>query len=124
MVGEQHGHLLPTFMIFKNRNLNYPIKGLGVDVLRVNYRSSPKGWINSYLFDEYFKCTREFVNHHVDGETKCVVYINNCSAHKLTDSVRCELQKKNVDLLFLPACATNLIQPLDSSQIGLFKRSE
>lgn len=56
------------------------------------------------------------------GETKCVVYSYNCNAHKLTDTLRCDVQKKNIDLRFFPGCAAHLIRPLDSFVIALLEK--
>lgn len=36
----------PPFVIFRNKESNYPIRGVPDDVLGVSYRTGPKGWMS------------------------------------------------------------------------------
>lgn len=42
-----------AMMIFKNKDRNYPIRGLEDNVPGVCYRTQPKGWMDGRLFAEY-----------------------------------------------------------------------
>ena len=41
-------------LIFTNKNSTYSICRLNDSILKVCYRSSPKGWMNQSLFFQYF----------------------------------------------------------------------
>lgn len=43
---------IEPFMIFMNKDGNYPIRGVPDDVTGVSYRSGPKAWMDSRVFPE------------------------------------------------------------------------
>ena len=43
------------FLIFKNGDCNYPIAGVPDNVQGAYYRSVPRGWMDRFLLNEYFK---------------------------------------------------------------------
>ncbi len=47
-----------TLFLFQNPNSKYPILCAPDDVNGISYKSSPKGWMNSNLFADYFRNTR------------------------------------------------------------------
>lgn len=43
--GGKGAHIEPTFMGFKNKNRNYPMKGIPDDLVVVSYRTGTKRWM-------------------------------------------------------------------------------
>ena len=52
--GGPEGKIEKPSVIFQNPRSNYPITGIPDNIPGITYRSSPKGWISSQLFHEYF----------------------------------------------------------------------
>lgn len=48
-----------TFMIFKNRDCNYPIRGVPDYITGVSYRTGPKRWIDRLVIVEWLRDRRE-----------------------------------------------------------------
>lgn len=113
------GHMGVPMIIFKNAFRSYPIRGLCDDIPGVTYRSTPKGFMDSALFFNWLNERRIF-NPLPNGRTR-VLYVDNCSAHKLTEDVKAALQRSRTELRFFPACATDLVQPADSFIIQRIK---
>eukprot|EP00171_Calliarthron_tuberculosum_P010691 IDg10691t1 len=55
-----------------------------------------------------------------DGRIR-ILYVDNCSAHKMTPQVIGALEKSRTELKFFPECATDLVQPADSFVIQAIK---
>lgn len=106
-------------MIFKNPSRSYPIRGLPDDIPGVSYRSGPKGFMDSALFAEWLNESRIF-KPLPDGRTR-VLYVDNCSAHRITADVEAALTRSRTVLRFFPPCATDLVQPADSFVIQRIK---
>lgn len=101
----------PPFMIFQNKDRNYPTHGVNDDVPSVSYRTGPKDWISRRTMLE---CTLE--NRALpclpDGRRRILV-MNNFSSHGLNDELRLALEKINMEILFIPANAIHLLHPAD-----------
>lgn len=55
-----------------------------------------------------------------NGRTR-ILYVDNCTAHKVTEEVREPVFKSRTELRFFPECATDLVQPADSFVIQALK---
>ena len=107
LTGGRNSTIQPPFMTFKNDNSSYPIRGVPDDVPGVSYRTEPKGWMDSRMFGEWLSENRA-VSIELHGR-KRVLYIDNCSGHSLTDDVKAALRRKNIEVRFFPANATDLV---------------
>jgi DDE superfamily endonuclease len=84
---------------------------------------NPTAWMNTTVmelwFDEVFD---EFSEHGISRLEQRVLYMDNMSAHTDPDFTQHAIDQ-NVDIRMLPPNCTPLLQPLDHSINGLFKRS-
>lgn len=48
----------PPFLVFKNRDRIYPIRGIADNVPRFSYRTGPKGWIYTSVFQQWLSKPR------------------------------------------------------------------
>lgn len=106
-------------IIFKNASRSYPIRGVQDDTPGITYRSSPKGWMDSALFADWLNSARIFQP--LPNNRTRVMYVDNCSAHKLTPVTQAAIQRSRTELRFFPACATDMVQPADSFVIQRIK---
>lgn len=106
-------------IIFKNSNRSYPIRGLPDETPGITYRSSHKGWMDSALFADWLNSPRIFKP--LSNNRTRVIWVDNCSAHKLTPETKAALNRSRTELRFFPACATDLVQPADSFVIQRIK---
>lgn len=81
----------------------------GVKKFPVDYHSNSNAWMTALIFKEWLLKWDSRLNR------KIVLLIDNCTAH----NVNCEL--KNINLVFLPANTTSLIQPCDQGIIRTLK---
>lgn len=107
------------FMIFKNLDRSYPIRGLPDDVPGVSYRSGPKGWIDNTVMQQWAQEPRALEK--LPQGRRRVLFMDNCSGHKLTDALLEKLEKVNTEIRFFPPNATDLLQPADSFVIQKIK---
>lgn len=110
--GGENARLQPMFMVFKNAIRSYPIRNLEDNAPGVTYRSRPKGWQVSDLFEEWLGKPRNFKP--LESERKRILFVDNCHAHKMTLSVHKALEKSRSQIRFFSECATDLVQPADS----------
>ena len=73
----------------------------GVKNLPTDYYSNSNAWMTSALFEEYLRAWDAKLGR------KVALLIDNCTARPK------HLTSKNIELVFLPANTTSLIQPLD-----------
>jgi hypothetical protein len=106
-------------LIFTNGNSTYPIQRLDDNIPGVSYRTGPKGWMDQALFSEFFLEPRAF-QPYLHGCTK-VVWVDNCSSHRITPRLTTILTEKQTILKFLPPCCTHLCQPTDTFIISKIK---
>jgi hypothetical protein len=81
--------------------------------------SGPKGWMDQALFPEFFLEPRAFQSD-LHRRTK-VVWVDNCSSHRITPRLTTMLTEKQTILKFLPPCCTHLCQPIDTFIISKIK---
>lgn len=117
--GGPNAGLEPSFIIFKNVSRSYPIRGVDDNVPGITYRSSPKAWMDACLFREWLDEPRIF-KPLSSGRTR-LLYVDNCSAHKVSPEVLQALARSRTKLRFFPECATDLVQPADSFVIQAIK---
>jgi hypothetical protein len=108
-------------LIFTNGNSTYPIRGLDDNIPGVSYRTGPKSWMDQALFPEFFLEPRAF-QLDLHGRTK-VVWVDNCSSHRITPRLTTVLTEKQTILKFLPPCYTHLCQPADTFIISKIKNA-
>jgi hypothetical protein len=81
----------------------------GVRSFPVGYYSNANAWITSVIFNDWL------VKWDLESKQNIVLLVDNCTAH--TNS----LLLKNIEVIFLPANNTALIQPCDQGIIRTFK---
>lgn len=80
-----------------------------VKSLPVPYDANGSAWMTSALFNSWLlKWDKKL-------KRKIVLLVDNCTAHKITVAL------KNINVVFLPANTTSLIQPCDQGIIRTFK---
>lgn len=57
----------PSFMVFNNKDRNYPILGVPDDVNGVLYRTGPKGWMDSHVLPLLLTEKLSFLNYLMVG---------------------------------------------------------
>lgn len=107
------------FMIFKNKDSNYPIRGVEDDIPGVCYRTGPKGWIDRRVMLLWTKEKRALPA--LPNGQRRVLFLDNCAGHALTDDLKGSLVDINTEVRFFPANATDLLQPADSFVIQKIK---
>lgn len=85
----------------------------GTKRMPVKYVANSKAWMSREIFTEWLKAFNEDVKR--QGRHICLL-LDNCSAHHIEG-----LQLSNIELQYLPANCTSLIQPLDKGIINSFK---
>ena len=117
--GGPQGKIEKPLVIFQNPSSKYPIAGIPDNIQGITYRSSPKGWMSSQLFHEYF--SNEQVIAPLDGGRARKLWIDSCRVHNNTPELLEPLQSCQTDIRrFHPNC-TSLVQPLDQMLIRSFK---
>ena len=81
------------FMIFKNKDSNYPIRGVSDDVPGVSYRTGPKGWITKRVMQEWVMDDRAMPR--LPNNRRRVLFMDNCSSHNVTPELQAALDSKN-----------------------------
>ena len=99
-------------IIFTNENMSYHIWGLIYNVHEVTYRYSPKGWMDKYIFPEYFLDPRAYQSN--PHELQKIIWLDNCSGNTMTPELEANLTSKNIKLYYLPPYSTHLCQPADT----------
>lgn len=100
------------FILFQNKQRNYPFRGVPDDVSGLRYRTGQKGWIDGSVMQHIFSephAIRELHN-----GRNWVLFMDNWSAHNLSDELRNIIEKTNTEIHFLPPNSTHLLQPCDS----------
>lgn len=117
--GGRHARIEHPFMIFQNKDRNYPIRGVPDDVPGVSYRTGPKGWMDSRVFPQWLAESRAIQRDTHNRQR--ILFLDNCSGHVATGAQTDGLRKINYAMRFLPKNATDLCQPVDSFVIQKVK---
>ncbi|XP_065639898.1 uncharacterized protein LOC136072595 [Hydra vulgaris] len=106
-----NGSWIPPLIIFKGVRWNDNLKADCLPNCMV--KLSPKGWINSDLFLEWFKFFMDFI----PSERPVILFMDSHASHINMDVIL--LAKENEIYLFtFPAHTSHLLQPLD---VGIYK---
>lgn len=119
LTGGRDGRVANPFMIFKNQDRSYPIRGVADDVPGVSYRTGPKGWIDKQVMVQWLREKRHISA--LPNDSNRVIFMDNCPGHAITDELRQALLEIRTELRFFPANATHLLQPADSFVIQKIK---
>ncbi len=127
--GSASGVLLPPYVVYKAENLwaNWLAggpKGPPCCPERccrqgTRYNRSKSGWFDSVTFRDWFKLS--FLPHAKALPGKKVLIGDNLSSH-FSDEVLKLCEENDIAFICLPANSTHLLQPLDVSFFGPFKR--
>ena len=111
LCGGCNAKLINTFTVLKNRDRNYRIINSSDNISDVSYRTQPLGWMDSIAFNAWLEepCA---INMDVMNRTRHL-FVDNCSGHKLTETVRSALKAVDTEVLFIPPNTTHLCKPLD-----------
>lgn len=81
--------------------------------LTTQYVSSKKGWMTSFLFEDWIEKLNARM---VKNNRKIIMFVDNAPSHKISKNF------SNVHLEFLPPNLTSVIQPMDQGIISQIKR--
>lgn len=109
------------FMVFMNKDRNYPIRGTPDNVPGVAYRTGPKGWMDTTVMPQWL-CERRVIKELPNGRQR-ILYVDNCSGHNYTPELRDAAEKIRTTFRYFPPNSTHLIQPCDSFIIQKIKRA-
>lgn len=108
------------FIVFRNKDRNYPIRGVPDTVDGVAYRTGPKGWIDTTVMPQWLSEIR--VIRALPQGRKRILFLDNCSGHTSTPALTEACSRINTEIRYFPPNATHLIQPCDSFVIQKIKR--
>ena len=91
--GGRDAKIQPSFMVFKNANRSYPIRGVPDNVSGVFYRSEPKGWMDKKMVPEWL--SEKKVICALSNRNKRILYFDNCSGHNKTREMLAAAQNIN-----------------------------
>ena len=113
--GSATGHVIPPFVIFKGKNFNH--QWSEGEVPGTMYGTSPKGWIDTELFQHWF--TDHFLRH-APAARPLLLLMDGHSTHYKPEVIR--LAKDNEEEMFcFPPHTTADSQPLDVGVFGPLK---
>lgn len=119
--GGRDAKIEPPFMVFMNKDRNYPIRGTPDDVPGTAYRTGPKGWMDTKVMPQWLGERR--VIRELSGGRRRVLFVDNCSGHNGTFDLKEAAENIRTDIRYFPPNATHLIQPCDSFIIQKIKRA-
>lgn len=91
-------------------------KNINISNLKMIYRSNPKAWMLTTLFQEWLQEFEYQVAQKHNGQ-RVLLLLDNCPSHKIQN-----LNLPHVEIYFLPPNTTSKIQPMDAGIIMSFKR--
>lgn len=77
--GGRNARINPPMLNFMNKGRSYPNSGVPENVGGVCYRSSPKGWMDCTVWEEWFKEPRDITS--LPHGNRRGLYVENCSSH-------------------------------------------
>ena len=110
------GYCIPSMVIFDRKSLN-PDWAIG-EVPGTFYGLSDSGWMDTELFDEWFK--HHFLRH-APPARPLLLLLDGHSSHYQPDLVQAAAAE-GVILFCLPPHTTHILQPLDNCAFGSLKR--
>ena len=87
-------------------------KNIKMSALGVDYQSNGNAWMTSSIFSDFLKKWNRRLG---IQKRKVLLFMDNCTAHKVN------MRLANIDIKFLPANTTSVIQPMDQGIIASFK---
>jgi len=118
MCGNAAGFMLKTGLIYKSANPR-AMKNKNKNLLPVHWMHNPKAWITKLLTSDWFhQCFIPQAKMYLSNlgmEFKVLLLMDNAGGHPL------DLSYEGVQIEFLPANTTSLIQPMDQGVIRAFK---
>ena len=100
------GKLMQPFLIFKNRDKNYPMMNLADNIDGVSYRTQPRAWMDNTVFEEWLREPRA-IDRDADNRTRHL-FLDDCSGHRQTENISSALLAINTEIEFLPRNETYL----------------
>ena len=88
------------------------MKYMGDEMNQIEYESSKKAWMNSFIFENWLKKINIYFNAH---KRKIIHLMDNAPSHIV------KKEFSNIEILKLPKNSTSLTQPLDQGIIRSFK---
>ena len=120
LTGGRNARIAAPFMVFKNGDCNYPIRGVPDNVPGVAYRTGPEGWMDTTVMPQWLSEPRAIT---ALTHRRRIIYMDNCSGHKTTTDLIQATERINIELRYFPPNATHLIQPCDRFVIQKIKRA-
>lgn len=114
--GNAAGYCIPPMVIFDRKSLN-PDWAIG-EVPGTFYGLSDSGWIDTELFDEWFK--NHFL-HHAPPTRPLLLLLDGHSSHYQPELIQAAATE-GVIIFCLPPHTTHLLQPLDNCAFGSLKQ--
>lgn len=121
LIGGRDSRIAEPFIVFRNRDRNYPIRRVPDTVSRVAYSIGPNGWMDCTVMPKWISET--FVVKPFSNNRRRILYVNNCSGHSSTLSLIQAANTINTEIKYFPPKATRLIQPCDSFMFQKIKRA-
>lgn len=99
------------FLVFKNKERNYPIRGVPDNVHGVSFRTGPKVWIDTTVIPQCSSVTR--VIGALPHGCSRVIFLDNCSGHNNTPELDQSCNVINTEVRYFSTNSTHFIQPCD-----------
>ena len=85
----------------------------------ISYRTQPHGWMDNNICQKWLQ-EPQAISKDPDCRIR-MLFLDNCSGHRLSEPVKEVLNNISMRLKFLPKNATHLCEPLDSLIIQKLK---
>lgn len=110
--GGRNSTIDPAFLIFKNQQRSYPIRGVPDIIPALAYSKGPKGCMDS-IFKLQWMNERRFISK-LENCMKRVLYLDNCEGLKETKAVKASAKAIITEIIFFPRKDTHILQPCAS----------
>lgn len=112
---------VPYFIVTPHDDLRNVVWGAGLDEEVLEVACSESGWMNEEIFATYARSLSTKIRSQVPMTKVVVVFIDVASSHYSHDALNV-FKEANIEVFFLPAGATDDIQPPDTHVFGRMKR--
>jgi hypothetical protein len=120
------GSYLKPMVIIPRKTVDPDLAPTGLTEEKVDIVHQPKGYINTQLFDQWFKeiFILELVHRrrHFGYDGEAILLLDGCSCHS-SDKFRRLCEQHKVVAIFFPPHSSNQVQPLDLSVFGNTKKA-